>query len=97
PGAHGASIDTTRSRWDRLLRAAPTHVGPLTPPTPPTPPSEAAPGRTGSAGATGSLKRGHRGAAVRALQERLELLGVMTEPVDEQFGLATEAAVTTIQ
>jgi hypothetical protein len=72
-------------------------VGPLSPPTPPTPPSETAPGSTGGPPATGALKRGHHGSAVRALQERLELLGVMTVPVDEEFGPATEAAVTTIQ
>ncbi len=52
---------------------------------------------SGGPATTGALKPGDRGDAVRAVQERLALLGVMTVPVDGEFGPATHAGVITIQ
>ena len=52
---------------------------------------------SGAPATIGALKPGDRGDAVRAVQERLALLGVMTVPVDGEFGPATHAGVITIQ
>jgi LysM repeat protein len=61
------------------------------------PPADWQPPKGGTTGGTsGSLRRGSKGAAVRALQQDLVALGYGLD-VDGDFGSATEAAVCDVQ
>ncbi|HEY9817403.1 MAG TPA: peptidoglycan-binding domain-containing protein, partial [Candidatus Obscuribacterales bacterium] len=63
-------------------------------------PSEEAPAEEAIAPSTAALpvlRLGMRGSAVERLQERLQVLGVYSAPIDGVFGPATQAAVQDIQ
>ncbi|MEV5634079.1 L,D-transpeptidase family protein [Micromonospora tulbaghiae] len=63
----------------------------------PLPPSSPSPPGTRDGDAQDALRRGDTGAAVRALQERLDRLGYWVGESDGTFGLLTEQAVYALQ
>ncbi len=74
-------------------------TGETPPPATTTAPPSSSPSPSGTAdgGAGEALRRGGTGAAVRALQERLDRLGYWVGESDATFGLLTEQAVYALQ